>query len=113
MSNTGKLGADLLKDLADKISAKVIELANLKAETALQIGEDVAGVIADDWGGQSLYIPMNLGSKRATRNAQIYKEFTGDNHQELARKYGLSDSFIYRILKDEIERRRTPQGSLF
>lgn len=113
MSNRGTLGAELLQDLADKLAAQVALRAGMDEDAARQIAQDIAGDVARDWGGQSIYIPMDLGAQRAARNERIFKEFTGDNQSELAAKYGLSVPAVYRILKEEIERRRTPQGRLF
>jgi Mor family transcriptional regulator len=52
--------------------------------------------------GSSLYVPKQFppGSAcRSERDAAIMKEFTGRNHRELARKYGISEVMIYRIVR--------------
>ena len=113
MRDTRRLGTELLQDLADKVSAFAVSRLGVDEEKGRRFGEEVAGAMADDWGGQNVYIPMDLGSWRAARNAQIFAEFTGDNQHDLARKYQVSVLFIYRVLKAEIIRRRLPQGSLF
>ncbi len=55
---------------------------------------------------------MDMVGRRSTRNAQIYREFTGDNQAELALKYGLSTQCIYRIVKVQRELRMPKQASL-
>jgi Mor family transcriptional regulator len=36
---------------------------------------------------------------RHERDEAIWQEFTGNNHVELARKYGLTTIHVYRIIK--------------
>lgn len=70
--------------------------------------------LAAHWGGQNIYFPMGLSYKLSQRDRQIYDDFTGANHSELARKYGVSLQWIYKIVKtvrqEEMARR---QGALF
>ena len=40
-------------------------------------------------------------AKAARRNRQIYDEFTGDNHEVLAKKYGVTLKRIYAIIKEQ------------
>lgn len=54
--------------------------------------------ICREYGGLQVYIPL---PSRYIRH-KIVKEFTGANHKELARKYGLSVRQVYRILKEEV-----------
>jgi len=70
--------------------------------------------MAAHWGGQNIYFPMGLSYKLSQRDRQIYDDFTGANHSELARKYGVSLQWIYKIVKtvrqEEMARR---QGAVF
>ena len=43
----------------------------------------------------------NISGKAARRNRQIYDEFTGDNHEVLAKKYGVTLKRIYAIIKEQ------------
>ena len=56
-------------------------------------------IIAKHWGGQSLYIVKVDCFLADDRDIQIYSEFNGHNHAELAQKYDLSTIYIYRIVK--------------
>ena len=58
----------------------------LADEIVLQVAKRLSGV----------HIPA--GTIKAARNAAIRRDFTGRNHAELARKYGLTVSMIYKIL---------------
>lgn len=79
------------------------------AEKGLYPGEEerkkaaaeVAGAVADmmclTWGGANLYIPKDA----RRRSRKIYEDFTGNNHNELALKYGVSITTIYKALERE------------
>jgi Mor family transcriptional regulator len=57
--------------------------------------------ICRDYGGSLVYIKK--GGYR--RDAMIRDDFRGRNHTELARKYGLSEPAVYKILKREKDAR--------
>lgn len=107
-------GPELLVDLAQHVAASVVELAGLGSDRAEQVGREVAERMASHWGGQNIYFPMGLSYKLSQRDRQIFDEFTGSNHSELARKYGVSLQWIYKIIKtvrqEEVARR---QAALF
>ncbi|MHA6913036.1 Mor transcription activator family protein [Ralstonia pseudosolanacearum] len=107
-------GPELLVDLAQHSAAALVELAALDSEKAEQLGREIANRMAAHWGGQNIYFPMGLSLKLSQRDQQIYDEFNGTNHSDLARKHGVSLQWIYKIVKavrqEEITRR---QGALF
>jgi len=76
-------------------------LSSLSAE----LGKVVANQLAEEWGGQHVYIPMD----KARRDSRIYELFDGTNHHELAKRFKLGVPTIYKILDQERARRRTPQ----
>ena len=59
-------------------------------------GKDVLD-ICKLYGGLQIYIPLE---SRYIKK-KIQEEFTGANHRELAKKYGLSLRHVYRILGDK------------
>ncbi|WP_330166238.1 Mor transcription activator family protein, partial [Escherichia coli] len=65
-------------------------------------------------GGQNVYFPMGMVWKVSQRDREIFREFNGRNHHELARKFGVSLQWVYsvvkRVRKEEISRL---QGQLF
>lgn len=107
-------GPELLVDLAEQCALALKESAGLADEKATQVGREIADRMAAHWGGQNIYFPMGLSYKLSQRDRQIFDDFTGANHSELARKYGVSLQWIYKIVKtvrqEEITRR---QGDMF
>lgn len=92
---------ELLRDLEGKVKQVGMAELGMEENEAKRLGERIADIIAGEWGGQNLYIPIGLVHKRTARNARIFEEFTGNNVPGLARKYGLSIQAIYRIIKSE------------
>jgi len=107
-------GPELLIDLAQHVSVTLIELLTLDQDKAEQLGREIADRMAAHWGGQNIYFPMGLCLKLSQRDQQIFDEFNGTNHSDLARKYGVSLQWIYKIVKtvrqEELAKR---QGRLF
>ncbi|WP_137937797.1 Mor transcription activator family protein [Chitinivorax sp. B] len=97
-------GPELLVDLAQHVAASLVELAKLDQAHSEQVGWEIAERMASHWGGQNVYFPMGLTQRISERDQLIYQEFTGTNHAELARKYGVSLQWIYKIVKTVRER---------
>jgi Mor family transcriptional regulator len=93
------LGKELLQDLADKLAKQAQDSLGVSEAKAKSFAEEAAAALADDWGGQNIYIPMDQVGRRSQRNTQLYREFRGDNAPELAQRYGLSVQCVYRIIK--------------
>lgn len=49
-------------------------------------------------GGESIYLPKLERIAASARNRAILAEFDGANHRELARKYGLTVTWVREIL---------------
>ncbi|HJU70346.1 MAG TPA: Mor transcription activator family protein [Paucimonas sp.] len=107
-------GPELLIDLAEQCALALKESAGLDKDKADQVGREIAERMASHWGGQNIYFPMGLSYKLSKRDHQIFDDFNGVNHSELARKYGVSLQWIYKVVKairqEEIARR---QGDMF
>ena len=73
----------------------------MAGEQAFAVAEESTDTVLDEFGGENLYIPKNISGKAHRRNRQIYDEFTGDNHDELAKKYGVTLQRIYAIIKEQ------------
>ncbi len=106
------VAAELLVDLADHVASLLVEVGKLPEAEAHFIANEAAVKIADNWGGQAIYIPMDQVARLCSRNAEIYDAFTGDNVSELVSKFGLSRQAIYRIIRSERLRRAPVQPSL-
>ncbi|EFB1759102.1 DNA-binding protein [Escherichia coli] len=107
-------GPELLVELAQHTSETVREIIDIEPAIADQIGQAVANRMMQVWGGQNVYFPMGMVWKVSQRDQEIFREFNGRNHHELARKFGVSLQWVYsvvkRVRKEEISRL---QGQLF
>jgi Mor family transcriptional regulator len=105
-------GPELLQDLADQCAQALTDLLGLEKEKAEQIGREIAERMASHWGGQNIYFPMGLTMHLSQRDQEVYEAFTGDNHGDLARQFGVSVQWVYRILKlkkaEDLAERQNP-----
>lgn len=53
------------------------------------------------FGGMQLYLPRNDRLKKALRDIDIWQQFNGSNHRQLARQYGLTEITIYQIVAEQ------------
>ena len=112
MAHHSNLAHELLAGVEAAVSAVVrdvlarsgVKAGEAPAKAAVAVGEHLIEI----WGGQHIYFPRDI----ARRNARIYDDFNGENVDELARKYRLSDSAIYSVIATERERRRIKQLTL-
>lgn len=66
---------------------------------AVTIATEVAKGMTARYGGLQLYVARNVAKDTAGKAAEIYAEFDGHNHEELARKHGYSTVWIRQLLK--------------
>lgn len=97
--NRRSQGPELLVDLAHTISVALSELIELDKERGDHVGQEVANRMAGNWGGQLIYFPIGTSIKLCARDLAIWNDFNGNNHSDLARKYGVSLQWIYKIVK--------------
>lgn len=107
-----KKGTQFLSELRDHSQALLVEVGCV--EQAEQVSNELVQRIAEVWGGQMLYIGQGYEFKATKRDQQIYNEFDGRNHSELAQKFQIGVSYVYKIIKRmrEYERKRN-QPDLF
>ena len=70
----------------------------MPAAQADDLALNIAEGIRIQFGGGLIYINQGKKFLRAQRDAAIWREFTGHNHLNLARRYGLSVAHVYDIL---------------
>ncbi|MBS9777612.1 MAG: DNA-binding protein [Gammaproteobacteria bacterium] len=105
---------EILVDLAGVASRIAIESLDMDKDIAEEFGIDVAVSMAKNWAGQQLYIPSNLKFNLSMRDRQIWDEFNGFNQNQLAKKYGISVPWVYKIIKRTREAiHKESQPSLF
>lgn len=97
----------LLVEVIDVMQAELLR-QNFAADKAKTTASKLVGVMAHYFGGKSFYLPAGDKIKEALRDAQIYQEFNGKNVPELIKKYRLSESTIYAILRNQrtLQRKR-------
>lgn len=84
---------DIIADVLRRILAMAPQLS---AEVALAVDREAREV----WGGDRVYIPHRLGSGLSERNAAIRRDFNrGERIGLLARRYGISRQWVWKIVK--------------
>ncbi|GAB6100418.1 hypothetical protein JCM16358_22970 [Halanaerocella petrolearia] len=68
---------------------------------ALKVDLDTALTIAILFQGSSIYFPKLDCAIQPLRDKRIFREFTGENYQELARKYNLSERRVRQIVHQQ------------
>lgn len=63
------------------------------------IGLDDLLKLVDFYGGSSIYIPQKRDFLKIKIYKTVYREFDGNNIKRLAKKYDLSESTIYNIIR--------------
>lgn len=61
----------------------------------------VVVALSNEFGGKQIYFPKMHQQYKAVLHHQIIENFSGSNHNELAKKHNLSVSQIYNITKDK------------
>ncbi|MDP2167959.1 MAG: Mor transcription activator family protein [Thermodesulfovibrionales bacterium] len=72
----------------------------LIGEYGSETGERLVRLIAEELGGLTVYIPSVRHLERETVRAEVRRLFRGDNHRELAIRFGISEASVRRILKE-------------
>lgn len=74
--------AEMYAELLDGVAARVAGMARsglpaVNDEEAREFGRRVADMLAEDWGGSSIYIPKNLAARFRKRDATLYRDSPG------------------------------------
>lgn len=89
---------ELVADLEAQTVAFLVA-QQVEHNVAVSLSKRLSRHLTDNWGGQLIYFPKNQGGKLDERDKQIYAEFNGKNHFELAKKYDLAVQQVYKIVK--------------
>lgn len=90
---------ELLGEIAAAASGVLREVAGMEASQADYLGYHIMRAIAEACGGAQVYIPKADAIERCERDEAIWRDFNGNNHRELARRYNVTEVHIYRIIK--------------
>lgn len=65
------------------------------------LAEHLATLIGNYLGGRDMYIPSGERLKVALRDIRIWREFKGNNLEQLSRQYGLSERRVSQIVAEQ------------
>jgi Mor family transcriptional regulator len=86
-----------LSEVAEEIPIE--SLPEAYQEVAQVFGVAGALRLAQHLGGVRVYFPKLDSLVRSKRDEHIRREFTGFNHRELARKFGLTETWIREVVR--------------
>ncbi len=78
-----------------------VTLEGQKVRNALAISEALATTLSIYLGDRVLYIPNGEPLKDVLRDIRIWREFEGDNLEQLSREYGLTERRINLIIAEQ------------
>jgi Mor family transcriptional regulator len=99
MKEPNSTAGELLQTLADHVALSAKETLDISPELAEAHGNEVAMQMATIWGGQQLYMPKGIHIQASKLHQQIFDEWKGRNHREIAMKHNLSLAFVYKVIK--------------
>lgn len=83
--------------LADALCGAPFDLAPTLATTLAE--QIICSAAQRGHGGADYYLPMSQHINRRERNEQIRREFVGTNLRAVCRKYQVSKTTVYRIVR--------------
>ncbi|ACB34551.1 Mor transcription activator domain protein [Leptothrix cholodnii SP-6] len=86
--------AEIIGRLVDIGVERLVADAGIDADMARTIIREVAHIFFSEYGGNEIYFPKDLAFPLYRRDVAIWREFTGTNGWELARRHGLSERQI-------------------
>ncbi len=104
---------ELLRDMAGIVERQLLQ-GGLEAQLAAAIAMNVVEEVREQFGGQMIYMPKGeLWQRRRVWQA-MWEAFTGHNHDELGRKFGMNVVGVYRVLAImRAEHRKRVQADMF
>ena len=87
----------LLADVIELTTAH-LEEHEVSPAAAAVTASALADRLADYWGGQVIVFPRDFLYKLAKLEIEIYGNFTGHNHDELARSYRMTTRGIRKLI---------------
>lgn len=105
---------ELLADVAEHTARRLMEKHGVAEQTAVDVGNDLADLLADHWKGQNIYIVGDQQFKLSQRDWEIFRRMERGNANDLAREYGISAVRVHQIHRRCLaEFRARSQGGLF
>ncbi|GGA96000.1 Mor transcription activator family protein [Agarivorans gilvus] len=91
--------ATFLLDIQAHLCEGLTNMTTLSEEQASELANSVVDHIRKAYGGETLYIPKGKELETALLHHSIFREFNGRNHKALAKKYGVSEQWVYSVTK--------------
>ena len=104
---------ELLRDLFDHASS-LLRQNGLSAERADILALELVDIMTQGWRGQVISFPKGAAMRLLRRDLAIYRDFTGNNYDELAQKYDVTTRWVRHVVnrvKNDI--RNDSQSELF
>ncbi|MEW5885537.1 MAG: Mor transcription activator family protein [Pseudomonadota bacterium] len=99
--------------ILDALTRSLRDVLGLEGEAAEQAAYEALRLVLEDCGGEYLYIPKDIRLAAHSRDVQIWRDFNGRNQRELARAYGITPQYVYRIIAAQrAQETRSRQGVL-
>lgn len=89
---------EMLMDLFETVAAAGRQ-SGMEGDASDAMALSVIETLERNWRGQQLYFGSNTRMRLRQRDLDIYSEFTGSNHAELAARYNVSKVWIYAVLR--------------
>ena len=97
MTKRGKF-TEVLEQLVAGIAAGYVEEFKDTAEIARKRAELAMSRIQDEAAGTGIYIGKSHLWHISEKHRRIYRRFSGSNHAQLAKEFGLTERQIYSII---------------
>lgn len=97
-------------------SMRLYQEQRMDEDAAQEMSDQLIEKVIDEWQGQTVYVGKFLQRTLHNRALEIREQFRGNNHEELAKKHGISVVWVYALLrKTETNKigRRSGQADLF
>ena len=95
----------MLEEWVDELVPAMLS-DEMHREIATEIGMSNFLKLSQLVGGGDFYVPRQESILRPLRNQKIQEEFNGYNTKELARKYGVSKRWLYKIVKKSEKKKK-------
>ncbi|HEB94333.1 MAG TPA: hypothetical protein ENI94_12910 [Gammaproteobacteria bacterium] len=92
---------DAVVNLKARLVRAVRTATGMHEHLAVPIADDILQCLCEEYGASEVYIPSSKKLKTHVRNRDIRESFNGANHAELAKKYGITERQVRRILCQE------------
>lgn len=100
MSRGGRMAhrrSELLTDFVAHAEQLLVQ-HGVRDGDAMSAANALADFLVQHWGGQMISIPLNFQRRLEQRELEIYRAFTGDNYDQIARMFNMTESGARRLV---------------